>query len=595
MAELLQLVGLRPEYMQRFPHAFSGGQRQRIGIARALALNPRLVVADEPVSALDVSVQAQMLNLLLDLQQRLHLTYLFVSHNLSVVEHICDRVAVMYVGKIVEMATSEELFARPRHPYTAALMAAVPVADPRIKTGNVELQGEVASPANPPSGCYFHPRCAYCIDRCRIRGPRVPRDHARPLRRVPSRGGAGPGRYGVSAPAAAVTPRDRVLAALRHEESDRIPIDLGGMRSSGINALAYRHLTDHLGMSGPPPLMFDIMQQLAQPHAAVLDRFGADAVPLHRAPVGFHPARPLWRPSPLYDPPAPLIPATLDYFPRTNGGYEIRDDQGRQLFHMPASGLYFEPVYEPLAGAETVADIEAWQPPRISDAELAWLRSEAQALRSSTDHADPRPDRPEDLRGGPAAARLPALHGGPRRAARRWLKRSCSAWPTPGAPTWRAIWMRSGLHRYRAARRRPGHAEGAADLPAMYRGLIKPAQRQLYQFVKARSNLPVFLHCCGGIYPLIPDLIEAGVDVLNPVQISAAGMEPARLKREFGEDLVFWGGGCDTQRVLPTARRPRCATTSDEDRDLCPRRRVRLHPGAQHPGQRAAGECRRHI
>ncbi len=171
VAEMLRLVGLRPEYMQRFPHAFSGGQRQRIGIARALALHPRLVVADEPVSALDVSVQAQTLNLLLDLQRRLHLTYLFVSHNLSVVRHICDRVTVMYVGKIVETATAEELFARPRHPYTAALLAALPVSDPRIKSGTAELPGEVASPAHPPSGCYFHPRCTYATDRCRNEPP----------------------------------------------------------------------------------------------------------------------------------------------------------------------------------------------------------------------------------------------------------------------------------------------------------------------------------------------------------------------------------------------------------------------------------------
>jgi peptide/nickel transport system ATP-binding protein len=171
VAELLQLVGLRPEYMQRFPHAFSGGQRQRIGIARALSVHPRLVVADEPVSALDVSVQAQILNLLLDLQQRLHLTYIFVAHNLGVVKHICDRVAVMYVGKLVEMAKTAELYHLPKHPYTAALMAAVPVADPRVQSGNVELKGEVPSPANPPSGCYFHPRCAYAEDLCRKEPP----------------------------------------------------------------------------------------------------------------------------------------------------------------------------------------------------------------------------------------------------------------------------------------------------------------------------------------------------------------------------------------------------------------------------------------
>ena len=173
VAELLRVVGLRPEYMVRYPHAFSGGQRQRIGVARALALNPQLVVCDEPVSALDVSVQAQTLNLLQDLQSDFNLTYLFISHDLSVVEHISDRVVVMYVGKLVEHARTEELFYNPKHPYTEALLSAVPKPDPRLRTAPIVLQGDVADPAHPPSGCYFHPRCRFCIERCKSEAPQL--------------------------------------------------------------------------------------------------------------------------------------------------------------------------------------------------------------------------------------------------------------------------------------------------------------------------------------------------------------------------------------------------------------------------------------
>ena len=171
VADLLQRVGLRPEYMRRYPHAFSGGERQRIGIARALATRPKLVIADEPVSALDVSVRAQTLNLLQELQDEFHLTYLFISHDLSVVEHICDRVAVMYVGKLVEMAETEQLYLNPLHPYTEALMSAVPKSDPDHKSDRIELDGEVADPGNPPPGCYFHPRCRYAIERCQQETP----------------------------------------------------------------------------------------------------------------------------------------------------------------------------------------------------------------------------------------------------------------------------------------------------------------------------------------------------------------------------------------------------------------------------------------
>ena len=171
VSELLTLVGLRPEYMRRFPHAFSGGERQRIGIARALALNPRLVVADEPVSALDVSVQAQVLNLMMELQEKLNLTYLFVAHDLSVVKHIANRVIVMYVGKVVEVAGTDDIFNHPKHPYTSSLLSAIPLPDPRAKKERTLLKGEVANPANPPSGCYFHPRCDFAKDICRTTAP----------------------------------------------------------------------------------------------------------------------------------------------------------------------------------------------------------------------------------------------------------------------------------------------------------------------------------------------------------------------------------------------------------------------------------------
>ena len=171
VVHLMEVTGLETRYLRRYPHAFSGGQRQRIGIARSLATNPRLIVADEPVSALDVSIQAQILNLLGDLQEEFGLSYLFIAHDLSVVNYVSDRVAVMYVGRLVELATTEALYSEPKHPYTEALLSAVPISDPDFVRDRIILEGEIPDPSSPPDGCYFHPRCPYAKEVCRKETP----------------------------------------------------------------------------------------------------------------------------------------------------------------------------------------------------------------------------------------------------------------------------------------------------------------------------------------------------------------------------------------------------------------------------------------
>lgn len=348
-----------------------------------------------------------------------------------------------------------------------------------------------------------------------------------------------------------LTSRGRVLAALRHQEADRLPMDLGAMRSSGIQAIAYNRLKAHLGLVGGQTLIYDVMQQLAQPEMSVVERFSLDALALPRAVVGLDPARPAWKPWLLPDGSPAVIPDGLCPRSTADGGLEILDDAGHVSMRMPANSLYFDTVYEPLAEATTVAEIEAWEPFSITDDELGWLRSEAQRLRATTDKAIV------------ALTGIKIYEGA--QAARGWQRfmEDLGAAPLLAEATLQRLAASAivVLERYLDAVGEYVDAVQVGDdlgtqagpqlSQRMYRRLVKPYQQQVWQFIKRRSGLPVFLHCCGGIYPLIPDLIEAGVDILNPVQISAVGMDPARLKREFGADLVFWGGGCDTQHILP--------------------------------------------
>ena len=379
-----------------------------------------------------------------------------------------------------------------------------------------------------------------------------------------------------------MTSRERVLAALRHQEADRVPIDLGAMRSSGIQAIAYNRLKAHLGIEGGQTVLYDIMQQLAQPEMAIVDRFHIDALPLPRAAH-----RPRSSSAALGSRGA--CPTARRRSSRTawsscagrTAASKSATTQGHLLYRMPPAGLYYEPVYEPLADATTIAEIEAWQPPSISDAELAWLAAEARRLRATTDKAIIGLTGQKIYEGAQSARGwqrfMEDLAGQPA-LAEALLQRLADAACADLARYLDAVGDFIDIVQVGDDL---GTQNGPQLSPRMYRRLVKPYQQQMWQFIKARSGLPVFLHCCGGIYPLIPDLIEAGVDILNPVQISAVGMDPVRLKAEFGRDLVFWGGGCDTQHVLPEGTPAQVADHVRRQIDiLAPGRRVRLQPGA---------------
>ncbi|MCR4406759.1 MAG: uroporphyrinogen decarboxylase family protein [Anaerolineae bacterium] len=343
--------------------------------------------------------------------------------------------------------------------------------------------------------------------------------------------------------------RARVLTALRHEEPDRVPIDLGGMASTGIHAVAYNRLKRYLGLGGTTRV-FDITQHLAEVEEPVRRRFGVDVIALPRFEVlpGVHNIH--WQPWTLPDGSPAEISADFHPVRAADGGWEICSPEGMVLYRMPRNGFYFDPVEAPLAHADptTLCSLEL---PRIGDEELRLLRERACTLYTETEYAI------VGAFGGNLLEMGQSLRG--------WTQFMIDL---ASEPDWledfleriTEMWMES-LARYLDAVGEYiqviqfgddlGGQQRLLISPAMYRRLFKPRHRRMYEYVHAHSNCAVFLHSCGAIYELIPDLIEAGVDVLNPVQTSAAGMDPARLKREFGDRSVFWGGGCNTQYVLP--------------------------------------------
>jgi uroporphyrinogen decarboxylase len=347
--------------------------------------------------------------------------------------------------------------------------------------------------------------------------------------------------------------RERVLTALRHQEPDRVPIDLDGMASTGIMAIAYNRLKAHLGMRGGETRVYDISQQLAHPEPPLLERFGVDVLPLARATLGLNPVDPAWKPWMLPDGSPAMVPSGFSPVQNERGDWLILDSQGRVTHRMPASGLYFDQTYHPLAEVTTIAEIENLELPDLSNDELAWLRREAYQLYTTTGQAiighfgGSILEAAQSLRGWERfmmdLARQPKLAQAlAQRLADHYVANLPRYLDAVGEYI-QIIQMGDDL----------GTQRGPQMSPKMYREIIKPYHRQVYEYVKTRSDLVLFLHSCGSNYTLIPDLIELGVDILNPVQISAAEMDPARLKREFGRDIVFWGGGIDTQHVLPHA------------------------------------------
>jgi uroporphyrinogen decarboxylase len=350
-----------------------------------------------------------------------------------------------------------------------------------------------------------------------------------------------------------MTSRERVLTALAHEEPDRVPIDLGGSRCSGIHALAYARLRDHLGLGGRPFRMYDVMQQLADPEPEILDRLNIDTVQVHRLRPVFGMPIDRWKQGCLPDGTPCLVP--YDYAPlqRPDGTWRLHSPDGTEIARMSADGGYFERSHFPLAEARTPEEIDQATWPPVTDEEIALIRSQALRLRSESDRAIVMGFGGNILEAGNNAcgfqnfmvrlAEDPELVEALFSRVTRWYLESLD----------RLLPAIEGLVDVIMVGDDLGTQESLIVSPAMYRRLIKPYQAQVYSRIRAGSSARLMLHSCGAIEPIIGDLIEIGVQVLNPVQISAAGMDPIHLKKTYGRHLTFWGGGCDTQVMLPRA------------------------------------------
>ena len=345
--------------------------------------------------------------------------------------------------------------------------------------------------------------------------------------------------------------KERLLTALKHQEPDRVPIDLNSTATTGIAAIAYNALKRHMGLAGTETRIYDLYQQLAIVEPPVLDAFGVDCLPVLRSPEGFDPTHPAWQPWTLPDGSPAFVPDGFKPVRDDRGDLLLYDDQGHVTHRMPQGGFYFDTVYYPLAEASSVVEIEGYRLPEISPGEMDWMAAQAQELARTSDKALVLRSKARILEVG--------------QNLRGWERFMMDLLVEPKLAE---ALLEKALEHHLANLEAMFAAVGEAidvvmvadDLggqngpllsPRLYREKIKPYHKQMFDFIKRRTGLPIFLHCCGGIYPLIPDLIDIGVDILNPVQFTAQGMDAVRLKREFGRDLTFWGGGVDTQHILP--------------------------------------------